>query len=160
MTPRKGKGFAKDVAAARKHAGMELLRPHAAGIDVHSRQHYVAVPAADVPAAWINPDPNLPAGVRIFGTNTGDLEALAAWLIDCGVQTVALESTGVYGDVLLVILERHGLEVMLVNPQQTATAPGRPKSDVLDCQWIQRLHSLGRLTAACRPEEPIRVWRA
>src|SRR6266849_6014006 len=71
MTPRKGKGFAKDVAAARRHSGMELLRPHAAGIDVHSRQHYVAVPADDVPAAWINPDPHLPVGVRIFGSNTG-----------------------------------------------------------------------------------------
>jgi hypothetical protein len=70
------------------------------------------VPADDVPAEWINPDPHLPVGVRIFGSNTGDLEALAAWLKDCGVQTVALESTGVYGEVLLMILERHGLEVV------------------------------------------------
>jgi transposase len=160
MTPRKGKGFAKDVAAARKHAGMELLRPHAAGIDVHSRQHYVAVPIDGVPAEWINPDPHVPVGVRIFGTNTGDLEAIAAWLLDCGVKTVALESTGVYGEVLLVILEGHGLEVVLVNPQQTATAPGRPKTDVLDCQWIQRLHSYGLLRASFRPSAEIRELRS
>jgi transposase len=160
MTPRKGKGFAKDVAAARKHAGMELLHPHAAGIDVHTRQHYVAVPTDGVPAEWVNPDPNLPASVRIFGTNTGDLEAIAAWLKDCGVQTVALESTSVYADVLLEILEQQGLEVVLVNPQQTATAPGRPKTDVLDCQWIQRLHSYGLLRASFRPNAAIRELRS
>ena len=114
MTPRKGKGFAKDVATARKHAGMELLRPHAAGIDVHSRQHYVAVPIDGVPAEWINPDPHLPVGVRVFGTNTGDLEAIAAWLLDCGVKTVALESTGVYGEVLLVIPDAAVLRVFAI----------------------------------------------
>jgi transposase len=160
MTPRKGKGFAKNVAAARAHAGMELLQPHAAGIDVHAYQHYVAVPVDAVPEGWINPEPNLPPGVRVFGTNTGDLEARAAWLQDCGVKSVALESTGVYGDVLLAILEQHGLEVVLVHPQQTATAPGRPKTDVLDCQWIQRLHSYGLLRASFRPSAEIRELRS
>jgi transposase len=160
MTPRKGKGFAKNVAAAQQHAGMELLRPHAAGIDVHSCQHYIAVPLDAVPAAWINPDPNLPPGVRIFGSNTGDLEAIAAWLLDCGVQTVALESTGVYAEVLHEVLERHGLEVFLVHPRQTATAPGRPKTDVLDCQWIQRLHTYGLLRASFRPNAEVRQLRS
>ena len=114
MTPRKGKAFGKDLQAAKRHAGMPVLHAHAAGIDVHQRQHYVAVPAEAVPQGWINPDPQLPTGVRVFGTNTGDLEALAAWLKDCFITTVALESTGIYGEVLMEILERQGLEVVLV----------------------------------------------
>ena len=90
MTPRKGKNF-------RTSAKIEdLTQTHAAGIDVHAAVHFVAVPTADVPAGFVNPDPKLPAGVRKFGAYTGDLEAIAAWLADCGVTTVAMESTGVY----------------------------------------------------------------
>src|SRR5215467_13053663 len=69
---------------------------HAAGIDVHAAMHMVSVPEEDVPAGFVNPDAKLPAGVRKFGATTGELEALAAWLKDCGVTTVAMESTGVY----------------------------------------------------------------
>ena len=90
---------------------------------------------------------------------TGDLEALAAWLKECGVTTVAMESTGVYWIPLYDLLASRGFEVMLVDPRQTKHAPGRPKSDVLDCQWIRRLHSYGLLTASFRPADEIVRWR-
>jgi transposase len=121
--------------------------------------HFVAVPVEDVPAGFSNPDAKLPAGVRKFGTNTGDLEAIAAWLKDCGVTTVAMESTGVYWIPLYELLASQGFEVLLVDPRQTKHAPGRPKSDVLDCQWIRRLHSYGLLTASFRPADEIVQWR-
>jgi transposase len=85
---------------------------------------------------------------------------MAAWLRQCQVTTVAMESTGVYWIPLYDLLESEGFQVLLVDPRQVQRAPNRPKTDVHDCQWIQRLHSLGLLTAAFRPEEPIRVWRA
>ena len=92
MTPRKGKKFRRSEAVE----DLRVTHAHAAGIDVHSAVHFVAVPVADVPQGFINPEAKLPAGVRKFGTNTGDLEAIAAWLKDCGVKTIAMESTGVY----------------------------------------------------------------
>ena len=88
MSPRSGKGFRTSQAAA----DLTVTHRHAAGIDVHSREHFVAVAAEDVPAGFVNADGKLPAGVRKFGANTGDLEALAAWLKDCGVTTVAMEA--------------------------------------------------------------------
>jgi transposase len=112
-----------------------------------------------VPAGFVPPDAKLPKGVRKFGANTGDLEALAAWLKDCGVTTVAMESTGVYWIALYDLLASQGFEVLLVDPRQTKHAPGRPKSDVLDCQWIRRLHSYGLLTASFRPADEIVRWR-
>jgi transposase len=157
MSPRKGKAFAQSVQAA---AAMQLLSPHAAGVDVHASQHYVAVPIVSVPVGFVNPDRNLPANVRVFGTTTGELEALVAWLKDCFITTVALEATGIYGDVLLDLLEQQGIEAVMVDPRQTASAPGRPKTDVLDCQWIQRLHSYGLLRASFRPGPAIRELRS
>jgi transposase len=156
MTPRKGKMFRPSAAAEK----LPVTQRHAAGIDVHAAVHFVAVPVADVPAGFINPDGQLPAGVRKFGTNTGDLEAIAAWLKDCGVQTVAMESTGVYWIPLFDLLSSQGFDVILVNPRQSKHAPGRPKSDVLDCQWLARLHSYGLLTASFRPTDEIVVWRS
>jgi transposase len=91
---------------------------------------------------------------------TADLHTIAAWLRQCGVTTVAMESTGVYWIPLYDVLEQEGFEVLLVDPRQVQRAPNRPKTDVLDCQWLQRLHSLGLLTAAFRPAEPTRIWRA
>jgi transposase len=102
----------------------------------------------------------LPLNVRRFGAFTADLHAIAAWLRQCQVTTVAMESTGVYGIPLYDLLAGEGFQGLLVDPRQVQRAPNRPKTDVHDCQWIQRLHSLGLLTAACRPEEPIRVWRS
>jgi transposase len=127
---------------------------------VHAAVHFVAVAVADVPAGFVNPDPQLPPGVRKFGATTGELEALADWLKACGVTTVAMESTGVYWIPLYELLVSRGFDVILVNPRQTKHAPGRPKSDVLDCQWIRRLHSYGLLTASFRPAEEIVEWRA
>lgn len=154
MTPRKGEKF-----HGRDGGDLSVTHRHAAGIDVHAAAHFVAVPVEDVPSGFINPDAKLPVGVRKFGTNTGDLEALAAWLKDCGVTTVAMESTGVYWIPLYDLLASQGFVVILVDPRQTKHAPGRPKSDVLDCQWIQRLHSYGLLTASFRPGNEFVQWR-
>ncbi len=145
MSPRAGKEF----RTSERSEDLAVTHRQAAGIDVHAAVHFVAVPAADVPAGFINPDAKLPVGVRKFGANTGDLEALAAWLKACHVKTVAMESTGVFWIPLFDLLASQGFEVILVDPRQTTHAPGRPKSDVLDCQWIRRLHSYGLLTASC-----------
>ena len=159
MTPRAGKAFRTSEAAE----DLAVRQRQAAGIDVHAAVHFVSVapeaaPEA-APAGFVNPDAQLPVGVRKFGANTCDLEALAAWLKACRVQTVALESTGVYWIPLYDLLASQGVEVLLVDPRQTKHAPGRPKSDVLDCQWIRRLHSYGLLTASFRPADEIVRWR-
>jgi transposase len=153
MSPRQGKSFRTSPQ------DLQITHRHAAGIDIHAAMHMVSVPAADVPAGFVNPEAQLPPGVRKFGATTGELEALAAWLKDCHVQTVAMESTGVYWIPLYDILSSQGFEVFLVDPRQTKHAPGRPKSDVLDCQWIRRLHSYGLLTASFRPADDIVRWR-
>jgi transposase len=124
------------------------IRPHAAGIDVGSAELYVAVPM-DADA-----DP-----VRTFPTFTADLHALADWLVQCGIQTVALESTGVYWIPIFQILEARGLEVCLVNSRHAKNVPGR-KSDVSDCQWLQYLHSVGLLQASFRPPAPVCALRS
>jgi transposase len=85
---------------------------------------------------------------------------LANWLSQCGVKTIAMESTGIYWIALFELLESRGFEVYLVEPRQSRHAPGRPKSDVLDCQWLQRLHSYGLLTASFRPAEQVVVLRS
>jgi hypothetical protein len=97
--------------------------------------------------------------VRRFGPCTADLEALADWLLDCGVTTVAMESTGVSGIPLFALLERRGRHVFLIAPRQAKRAPGRPTTDRLDCQWRQRLHMYGFLAPAFRPADQICVLR-
>jgi len=156
MTPRAGKEFRTSEATE----DLTITHRHAAGIDVHAAVHFVAVAEEDVPAGFVNPDAKLPRGVRKFGANTADLEAIAAWLKACGVKTVAMESTGVYWIPLYDLLASQGFEVALVDPRQTKHAPGRPKSDVVDCQWIRRLHSYGLLTASFRPADEIVAWRS
>jgi len=155
MTPQKGKKFRTSEITER----LVVTHPYAAGIDVHSAVHFVAVNPGDVPAGFVGDEPQLPKGVRKFGAFTCDLEAIAAWLKACGVKTIAMESTGVYWIPLYELLAGQGFDVILVDPRQTRHAPGRPKSDVLDCQWIQRLHSYGLLTASFRPADEIVVWR-
>lgn len=155
MTPQKGTKFRTSETRER----LEVTHPRAAGIDVHAAVHFVAVNPADVSAGFVPEDPQLPKGVRKFGAFTCDLEALAAWLKDCHVTTIAMESTGVYWIPLFELLSSQGFDVILVDPRQTKHAPGRPKSDVLDCQWIQRLHSYGLLTASFRPGDDVVVWR-
>jgi len=97
--------------------------------------------------------------VRRFGCYTADLYALADWLALCGVKTVAMESTGVYWIALFQILETKGFEVKLVNAHHVKTLPGR-KTDILDCQWLQQLHSYGLLSGSFRPEDQICVLRS
>jgi transposase len=119
------------------------MRPNAGGIDVGATEIFVAVPA--------DRDRD---SVRSFPTFTQDLYELADWLKQCRVDTVAMESTGVYWIPLFQILEARGIEVHLVNAQHVHHVPGR-KSDVLDCQWLQYLHSVGLLKASFRPEQAV-----
>jgi transposase len=121
----------------------------AAGIDVGSQSHWVAVPTE------LSPE----QPVREFGHFTQDLEALADWLVQRGVNTVAMESTGVYWISLFEVLEARGLEVLLVNARHVKNVPGR-KSDVLDCQWLQQLHTFGLLRGAFRPPEQRCILRS
>jgi transposase len=151
---------------------LKTLHPHAAGIDIGAAEIWVCVPDGAVPPgvtppgaappdAWLaEVPPQTLERVRRFGSFTADLRAIALWLRQCGVTTVALESTGVYWIPLFDVLQEEGLEVLLVDPRQTTRAPNRPKTDKHDCMWIQRLHSLGLLTAAFRPEEGVRTWRS
>jgi transposase len=127
---------------------LERIRPNAAGVDCGSTEHHVAVPPER------DPEP-----VRSFKTFTTDLHRLADWLKACGIDTVAMESTGVYWIPLYEILEEHGFEVVLVNARHVKNVPGR-KTDVLDCQWIQELHSVGLLRGSFRPKAEIAALRA
>ena len=127
---------------------LEIAHPNAAGIDIGSGSHFVAVraDADDKP-------------VREFLSFTEDLEALSAWLTQCDVDVVAMESTGVYWIPLYELLESRGFIVHLVNARHVKNVSGR-KSDVLDCQWLQQLMSYGLLSGAFRPQEEICVLRA
>jgi transposase len=135
-------------ARRRQQKGMCLgdrpvLEPNAGGVDVGAREMFVAVP----PGRDENP-------VRVFATFTEDLERLADWLVQCGVTTVAMESTGVYWIPLYDILEQRGIRPCLVNARHMKNVPGR-RTDWFECQWLQFLHSVGLLRPAFRPEEDI-----
>jgi transposase len=155
MTPRKAKNLRMPP---QPDEPLRVENAHAAGIDVHAAEHWVAVPPAAAKPSTKN-SVGLPPHVRKFGTCTADLEMLADWLRECGVTTVAMESTGIYWVPLFELLESRGFKVFLVDPRQTRQVSGRPKTDVLDCQWIQRLHSYGLLAASFRPEDQVVVLR-
>jgi transposase len=127
---------------------LEVTNPNAAGVDIGSASHYVSVPAErdDEP-------------VREFKSFTVDIHKMADWLTACGVDTVAMESTGVYWIPVYEILERRGFKVLLVNARHVKNVAGR-KSDVLDCQWLQQLHSYGLLRGAFRPADQVCVLRS
>jgi transposase len=127
--------------------GLDVIHPQAAGIDVGNASHYVAV----------RPDRD-PEPVRQFKCFTADLHRLADWLKSCGVQTVAMQSTGVYWIPLYEILEDRGFEVYLVNARHTKNLPGR-KSDVQECQWLLKLHTYGLLNNSFQPTSQIRGLR-
>src|SRR2546422_718404 len=127
---------------------LQHINVNAAGIDIGSEQHLVAVPEGSDEVA-----------VRQFGTFTTDLIAIADWLAQCGVTTVALESTGVYWIPLFELLEQREFEVKLVDARHVKNVSGR-KSDVLDCQWIQQLHTYGLLAGAFRPPDEVCVLRS
>jgi transposase len=100
-----------------------------------------------------------PENVRSFPTFTQDLYRLADWLKSCGIETAAMESTGVYWIPLFQILEERGFEVCLVNARHVKNVPGR-RTDVSDCQWLQFLHSVGLLRASYRPEQDVCAVRS
>lgn len=126
---------------------LDRINVNAAGIDVGSREHFVAVPTDRDETS-----------VRSFGTYTEDLHAIARWLCSCKVDTVALESTGVYWIPLWAILEEYQIEVLLVDARKVKNVSGR-KSDQSDCQWLQTLHTYGLLAGCFRPDAQIRVLR-
>jgi transposase len=130
------------------HKREEQMFPNAAAVDVGASSHWVAVP----PDRGDDP-------VHEYGAMTDDLNAMADWLLACKVDTVALESTGVYWIPVFEVLEQRGLKVFLVDARQMKYVPGR-KSDVQDCQWLQKLMGLGLLRAAFRPEVDVCVVRA
>src|SRR5262245_35900889 len=139
-------------------APLPVLNPNAAGIDVHSDMHMVCVPAERVTPAPAQAA-GVPANVRQFGANSCDLTAIADWLAECGVTTVAMESTGVYWIPLFELLESRGFDVWLVEPGQLSRCGARPKTDVLDVQWIQRLHAYGLLRPSFRPPDSVLALR-
>jgi transposase len=126
---------------------LEVVHPDAAGIDIGNESHYVAVPSSR------DSQP-----VRRFGCMTAELRGMAAWLKQCGIRTVALQSTGVYWIPVYDILEEAGLEVYLVNARDTKNLPGR-KSDVQESQWLMKLHTYGLLRRSFRPPQEIRTMR-
>jgi transposase len=135
--------------AAPYDRGLEVLRGNVAGVDLGARQHWVCGPALE------SGEPN----VKCFGTTTSELEALCSWLIEQEVTSVAMESTSVYWIPLYEMLESKGVEAVLVNARQLHGVPGR-KTDMIDCQWIQKLHSCGLLRGSFRPGEAICKLRA
>jgi transposase len=144
----KGKKNSAKNHIKRVQQHLEQVNLYAAGIDIGSREHYVAVP------------PSLDEeSIRKFGCFTPDLDAMADWLVKIGITTVAMESTGVYWIPAFEILESRGLEVILVNARHVKNVTGR-KTDVKDCQWLQQLHTYGLLNAAFRPEDDYVTLRA
>ena len=136
--------------AARLNAadpGFEIVHQHAAGIDIGNESHYVAVP----PGRDEQP-------IREFGSWTADLERMAQWLKACGIESVVMQSTGVYWMSVYEVLQSHGLQVNLVDARGTKNLPGR-KSDVQECQWLLRLHTYGLLRSCFLPPESIRPLR-
>lgn len=148
MAQRRKKAKSQTFKMTKLPAALQHINLNAAGIDVGSERHLVAVPEGRDDTS-----------VREFGTFTTDLAALAAWLKKCGVTTVAMESTGVYWIPLFEVLDRQGFEVKLVDARHVKNVSGR-KSDVLDCQWLQQLHTYGLLAGAFRPADEICVLRS
>jgi transposase len=125
----------------------EKLNPNAAGIDIGARELFVCVPGDRDKES-----------VQRFGTKTPDLEARAQWLSRCRIETVAMEATGIYWIASFQLLESKGFKVVLVNPRQIKNVTGK-KTDVMDCQWIQKLHTFGLLSGSFRPADPYCVAR-
>ena len=136
----------KSKSKARKSV-LERINPNAAGIDIGANFHLVAIP-----------EDRAEENIRKFGPFTSDLHRLADWLTEHHIETVAMESTGVYWIPVFQILEQRGFEVKLVNAAHVKNLPGR-KSDVSDCQWLQQLHTFGLLNGSFRPKDEVCVLR-
>src|ERR1700719_1730160 len=126
---------------------LEVVHPDAAGIDIGNEAHYVAVPPSRDDQS-----------VRRFGCTTAESKDLAAWLKECRIHTVAMQSTGVYWIPVYDLLEEAGFEVYLVNARETKNLPGR-KSDVQESQWLMKLHTYGLLRNSFRPSQEVRTMR-
>src|SRR6266478_6315645 len=143
-----------EVLRQKEAAQVEALpvqHPHAADIDIGSRSHWVCVGFASAADSCL---------IREFPAHTAGLKAIAAFLREHQVSTVAMESTGIYWIPLYELLQAEGFEVLLVDPSYSHQLRGRPKTDRRDCQWIYRLHSVGLLAAAFRPDEKTCQLRA
>lgn len=127
---------------------LPVINADTAGIDLGAEYHWVSVP-----------EDRDSKCIRRFGCFTADLYEMAKWFHECGIQSVAMEATGVYWIPVFQILETQGFEVKLVNARHVKTVPGR-KSDVLDCQWLRQLHSYGLLAGSFRPEDQVCVLRS
>jgi transposase len=132
-----------------RRVALEVSRPKAAGIDIGSQEHWVCGPERD----------DGDREVRVFRATTPQLQEMAAWLLAQGVESVAMESTYLYWIPVYEVLEAAGLEVVLVNARMLHNVPGR-KTDMHDCQWLQRLHSCGLLQGSFRPKDAICRLRA
>ena len=139
----------RQVEETAKLASMPVRNPHAAGIDVGDRTHWVCVEHT----------PDGSSTTREFPAHTPGLRDLMAWLKSCGVTTVALEATGAYGHVLFLTLLEAGWQVIITSPKFTRQIQGRPKTDRLDCQWIQRLHRHGLLPSIFLPDDATQTLR-
>jgi transposase len=148
---------AKNTKGARRRAGskqdrldhfLEQVNLNAAGIDVGASHHLVAVPTDRAPQP-----------IQKFAAHTSELQRLANWLTGCGIDTVAMESTGIYWVPLYELLEARGFKVVLANARYVKNVPGR-KTDVADCQWIQQLHTFGLLSSSFRPASEIVALRS
>lgn len=150
MKTKSAGGFGKPVGGRKRGQATERppLQPNAAGIDIGAREIFVCVPADR------DPQP-----VRVFDTFTADLNRMAEWLRECGIATVAMESTGVYWIPVYDVIEKHGMQPCLVNPRHMKNVPGR-RTDWHECQWIQHLHSMGLLRSAFRPDAGVCAVRA
>src|SRR6516162_2397125 len=140
--------YPKRRSSRGRSAPFEQMNLNAAGIDVGATEHWVAVPEDR------DEEP-----VRRFGAFTAALYVLAEWLRQCQIETVVMESTGVYWIALFEVLEERGFDVKLVDAHYARQVPGR-KTDVKDCQWLQELHTYGLLRGAFRPEDQICVLRS
>src|SRR5215468_7929290 len=138
----------KKATPIRFHEGLQQLRKDAGGMDIGASEIWVDVGLEN------DSEP-----VRRFETFTADLNRMAEWLIDCGIKSVVMESTGVYWIPACQILEDKGIEVLLVNPRYAKNVSGR-KSDALDCQWLRTLHCYGLLPASFRPMREIVTLRS
>jgi len=152
---RKARAQVKSEALRQKEAAqveaLPMQHPHAAGIDIGSRSHWVCVGfTTEAPSCLI----------QEFPAHTAGLKAIAAFLREHQVNTIAMESTGIYWIPLFELLQAEGFEVLLVDPSYSHQLRGRPKTDRRDCQWIYRLHSVGLLAAAFRPDEKTCQLRA
>jgi len=148
MSKKVSKGKEKSARTSVDWKALEIVHPDAAGIDVGGSEHWVAV----------NPERDAEP-VRQFGCFTAELREMAEWLVEKGVRSVAMQSTGVYWMPVLEMLEQHGLEVYLVNARHTKNLPGR-KSDIQECQWLLKLHAFGLLNNSFQPSDEIRVARS